>query len=344
MGLTQTQLAERARMSIGALQDLEQGRVGGPHPQSARRLAQVLGMGSSEWASFSVSYRHRIGRDRVAGDGRVDAAIREDQLPSGAAGSGLWVGLLGSFAARRDGRELAAFPAGQCVVLGLLALAGGSPVWLQSLIDALWGEAPPARAASIVHTYVSRLRRALEPDQRTGGTHLPGACRGGYRFVATAAELDLLAWRRLVQDARSAHAAADPEEACRAYEAALGLWRGEPLADVEVLREHPAVVALADEQAAVVLEYADVASATGRHGQVLPHLRALTGREPLDEAGHARLMIALAGSGRQGEALSLYERLRRRLDTELGVPPSYELRGAHARVLSQDIPVRAVPR
>jgi tetratricopeptide (TPR) repeat protein len=167
----------------------------------------------------------------------------------------------------------------------------------------------------------------------------------GYRLRLTEDQLDLLVFRRLVGDARQARAAGAVGQACEAYERALALRRGEPLADIEVLRGHPAIVALADELAATVLEYTDVALSDSNEplDRVLPHLRALAARDRLNEASHARLMITLAAGGRQAEALREYEELRRRLDEQLGVLPGPEVRGAYARVLRQEIPARAEP-
>ena len=216
-------------------------------------------------------------------------------------------------------------PHGQRVVLGLLAVSAGSPVWFDAIADLLWGESPPASAVGIVQTYVSRLRLVLG-----AGVLLREAA--GYRLQVTEDELDLLAFRKAVRDARSA---AEPEAACASYARAFALWRGEPLPDVDVLRDHPAVIALADEFADVVLEYADVAARCGMDEQVLPHLRALVTRRELDEPTWARLMIALAGTGRQAEALAVFKDVRHRLDEELGIPPGPGLREAHARVLRQ---------
>jgi DNA-binding SARP family transcriptional activator/tetratricopeptide (TPR) repeat protein len=219
------------------------------------------------------------------------------------------------------------FPHGQRVVLGLLAVSAGSPVRLDSIVDVLWGDKPPVSAVGIVQTYVSRLRQVL-------GADLLPRDAAGYRLVVTGNELDLLAFREAVKDAQSA---LEPEVACAGYERALGLWRDDPLPDVDVLRGHPVVVALAGEFASAVLEYADAAAACGRHEQVLPRLRALAARDELDEASRSRLMIALAGTGRQAEALTLFEEVRQRLDQELGMPPGPGLREAHAKVLRQDL-------
>jgi DNA-binding SARP family transcriptional activator/tetratricopeptide (TPR) repeat protein len=241
--------------------------------------------------------------------------------------SGLWIGILGPLVVARDGVELPALPPGQRVVLGLLAQAAGAPVQRDAIVDALWGQEPPRSSAEIVQTYISRLRSRL-PD---GLEYLPETDGSGYRLVLAPEQLDLLMFRRLVKRARTA-AVADPGEA---FEQALGLWRGQPLADVSSLQYHPAVSALAAEHTAVVLDYADTGAAGDR---VVPHLQTLITWDPLNEGANARLMIALASADRQADALRAYEQVRRRLDEELGVLPGPALRAAHVRVLRQDIP------
>ena len=256
----------------------------------------------------------------------------------------LWIGVLGPTLIVRGGTEIRALAAAQRAVLGLLALNHGSPVYRDSIIDLLWGQEPPPTATGMVQTYVSRLRSVLDPVGASRA-HLPASDGVGYRLQATADELDLLEFRSTVDGARQARAAGDMNRACRAYERALELWRGEPLADVDLLRGHPAVVEVTDELAATVLEYADFTASGpgGEYDRVLPYLRALTARDRLDEASHARLMIALAGSGRQAEALQEYGELQRRLDEEVGVLPGAAVRKAYAKVLRQEIPVRAEP-
>jgi DNA-binding SARP family transcriptional activator/tetratricopeptide (TPR) repeat protein len=186
-----------------------------------------------------------------------------------------------------------------------------------------------------VQTYVSRLRALLGPAP-DGGPVLVRA-GDGYRLRVAADGIDLQEFRRLTVAARQARAAGDAVAACGAFERALELWRGDPLVDVHLLRDHPAVVALAAERAAVTLEYADLASASGWQDRVVRHLRRQVTWDPLDEAALARLMVALAGSGRQAEALRLYEELARRLDEQLAVAPGAEVRAAHARVLRQEV-------
>jgi tetratricopeptide (TPR) repeat protein len=129
--------------------------------------------------------------------------------------------------------------------------------------------------------------------------------------------------------------------ACHQFEQALELWEGEPLADLDVLAGHQAVADLTALHASVITEYAQIASEAGLAGKVLPHLRALAEREPLNEHAHAHLMVCLAAIGEQARALRVFEDLRRRLDDQLGVRPGPELAGTHLRVLRQEIPVHA---
>jgi DNA-binding SARP family transcriptional activator len=190
-------------------------------------------------------------------------------------------------------------------------------------------------AASIVHTHVSRLRSRFRLD----GDRLISRDSSGYRLDLTAAQLDVLAFRRFAGLARGAE---DARQACTYYEQAMRLWRGDPLADISVLRAHPAAAALMNERIAVALEYADRAACQGRHDMVLPHITTLTTGNPLDERLHAALMIALAGSGRLAQALRVYDDLRRRLGEELGMDPSDQLRNAHQEILRREI-TRAQP-
>ncbi len=155
-------------------------------------------------------------------------------------------------------------------------------------------------------------------------------------------------FRDLAAGAAAARAGGDDVAACDLYELAVGLRRGDPLADVEVLSGHPGVTLLLQQLAGVVLRYAETAWALGQCRRVLPQLQALAAAEPLDEPAHAWLMIVLAGSGQQAAAIYVYEAMRRRLDRELGLYPGDELAEAHLRVLRQDVhagsAARAGPR
>ena len=79
--------------------------------------------------------------------------------------TGLRVGVLGPLRAWRGEAEIGLGPARQRAIFAVLAVHAGRPVPRGELIDAVWGESPPAGVEGSVHTYVSGLRRALEPGR-----------------------------------------------------------------------------------------------------------------------------------------------------------------------------------
>lgn len=225
------------------------------------------------------------------------------------------------------------------VVLGLLAVHPNVRLHRESIVDVLWGSAPPATAVNQVQAHVSRLRRILDPDESLGGVASPLESFGtSYMLHAASGQLDLLTFRDLGERARAARRHGDLPAACGLYEEALGLWRGDPLAELSLLRGNHAVTELARQRTDMIVEYSDAAFDVGLYGRAVPHLRGLAAREPLNEKALALLMIALAHTGQQAAALRAFEELRHRLDDQLGVYPGAELADAHKRVLQQDLP------
>ena len=80
----------------------------------------------------------------------------------------LRVGVLGPVTVWRDGREQAAGQPRQLAVLGVLATRANRVVSRGELIDAVWGDQPPASAEGGIYTYVAGLRRVIEPDRPRG--------------------------------------------------------------------------------------------------------------------------------------------------------------------------------
>lgn len=312
-GWTQRQLAHAAGISVSVVRDLEQGVSSRPRQPVRERLTSALGIVAAPTEPV-----------RASGDG---------------AGGVLRLQVLGPM---RAWRESAAVPLGGArrrAVLGLLAVQDGMVLSQRALCEALWDGEPPPTAAAMIQSHVSRLRAVMDgrSPARTR-QHVLETIGDGYRLRADRIYLDLAESRSLAAQARSALRSGDVAMACGLFEQAVGLWRAEPLADVAVLRSHPAVTGLEREYAGLLVEHAEAAIGLGGHDRVLPRLFALTERAPLNERAHACLMIALAGSGQQAAALEVYERVRRRLDDELGVRPGAPLAEAHARVLRQEIP------
>lgn len=335
-GLSQHGLAETAGVSIGVVRDLEQGRTSRLQERSIVMLARALGLPGPKEEEFVRTLRgarpcRQPFRASANGSGLPPQAV-----------SGFWLRVLGSLQAWRDGTWIELGPPGQRAVLGLLALSPDKLVSREAIIDALWGEHPPITAVSLVQAYVSRLRRILDPG---GGAREPQAmlvsAATGYCLRLRYDELDLLAFRAMTGAAETA-SRSDPARACDLYDEALRLWQGEPLADVRILRSHPALGSLLRQFRATIIDQAQTACGAGLHQRSLAWLEDLIIREPFDEKAHAHLMIALAGSGEQAAALRVYEDLRQRLDEQLGLLPGPELRDAYQRILRQEM--TAAPR
>ena len=131
----------------------------------------------------------------------------------------------------------------------LLVLAAGQPVGLPGLIDAIWGEQPPASAVNVIQTHVKRLRRLLEPSRapRSRSELLP--YRGdGYRLDLPADRIDILLFRRLLRDAADTRSVEPLSEA-------LALWQGQPFADLPQLAGHPKVRSIVAEHRAALSRF-----------------------------------------------------------------------------------------
>ncbi len=138
--------------------------------------------------------------------------------------------ILGPFEVRDDGRAVDVGGPKQRALLAVLLLSANEVVSADVLIDALWGERPPASAAKTLQAHVSRLRRALGQDGSESGRLLT---RGsGYLLRVERGELDADACRLLLEESRDARAEGDLEGAAERVRGALSLWRGSPLADL----------------------------------------------------------------------------------------------------------------
>ena len=332
-GLTQRELAAKAGLSVAALRDIEQSRRGRPRPRTVAALSGALGLGAEQAADLASA----CGDAKTSLDESLTGSA--PTLGRTSSGQGLWLAALGPLEAWHDGMPLSLGPPARRAVLGLLLTEPGVLIHRETIVDALWGEKPPSTAAGLAQAHVSRIRGTLGPLRCSANdSGVIDSVQTAYRLRLSDRELDLLLFRDLAKRAGDAAADGRLAMACDLYEQAVGLWRGEPLADVEMLRGHFKVVLLRQELSRVLLRYATAAFAMSDYQRVLPRLQSLAAAEPLNEPVHARLMIALAGSGYQAAAIRVYEDLRSRLDQELGLYPSGELTDAHVRVLRQDIP------
>ena len=232
--------------------------------------------------------------------------------------------LLGPLTAAVDGTPIELGGQKRRALLAALLLKADGVVTRDDLIDALWGEDPPDTARNTLQVYVSQLRKLLPAD-------LLETTPAGYRLAIDPGAVDVFEFERLTQAGRSALTIGDAAGAAETLRRALDLWRGSPtdLPQFEALRlEELRLTALEDRT--------DAELALGRHVQLVGELERLVAEQPLRERIRGQLMLALYRSGRQADALAVYQRARRTLVEELGIEPGESLRKLERAILEQD--------
>jgi DNA-binding SARP family transcriptional activator/tetratricopeptide (TPR) repeat protein len=251
-------------------------------------------------------------------------------------GAVFWVGVLGPLLVRSDGAEVLVPAPKQRVILAALALRVGQVASYDELAEIIWDGAPPAGARVAIRNYVKRLRQILGPVAgRRIVTRDPG-----YALEAAPDEVDALRFTALCAAAGEAVRGGDLAGLSQTWDVlteALGLWRGNPLADVPSNALITAEVPRLDALRMQAQEWRmDAGLALGRHSELVGELTQLARDHPWRERFHAQLMLALYRCGRQAEALDAYQRTRRMLVDELGVEPGRELRDLQGAILAGD--------
>jgi DNA-binding SARP family transcriptional activator len=241
--------------------------------------------------------------------------------------------ILGPLEALEDGRVLDLGGLRQRAVLALLLLRCDETVTAERLIEDVWAEEPPERAANTLQSYVSRLRRELGRDTITTRP-------GGYALEPGPNELDLHRFERLTDEARSL----PPAGAAERLGEALALWRGPPLSEFAYAPWAQAPIGRLEElKLAAVERLFEAELELGRHGELVADLQTLVAEHPLRERLCELLMQALYRSGRQAEALEAYRVARTTLVEEIGIEPGPALRELETAILRQapELDVRA---
>jgi len=237
------------------------------------------------------------------------------------------IGILGPFEVRTDDGALADLPGARLRgLLIALALEPSHVVSKATLVDWIWGEHPPADAANALQRLVSRLRKALPDGVIEGQTN-------GYRLRAEPNAVDAVRFERLVGEARD-------EDDPRRLREALALWRGTAMQDVGLQDSaafDTAVARLEGLRLTAMEDRVDAEIRVGAGAKLVTELTDLVAAHPLRERLVAALMRALVATGRDTEALLVYERTRETLADELGVSPSPELAALHTAVLRGEL-------
>jgi DNA-binding SARP family transcriptional activator/tetratricopeptide (TPR) repeat protein len=251
----------------------------------------------------------------------------------------MWFGMLGPLLVR-DGESVLGVPAGrQRVLLAALLVRAGAVVPADALAEVMWDGTPPGGAGTTLRSHVMRLRRVLGPAVGARVvTRYPG-----YLIEASDGEVDVLRFRSLTREGGAAARAGQWARAWELLTEGLGLWRGEPLADIpsDLLRREQ-LPGLEELRLQAAEGRMDAGLRLGRHAELVAELQSLTAVDRLRERFHGQLMLALVRCGRQAEALRAYQSVREVLVEELGTEPGAELQELHQRILAAD-PALAAP-
>src|SRR6266576_6763585 len=238
--------------------------------------------------------------------------------------------MLGSFELRTDDGVLADVPGVRLRgLLIALALEPGHAVPKATLVDWIWGERPPSDAANALQRLVSRLRKALPEGLVEGQTD-------GYRLRVEPDAVDAVRFERLVSQARHDE---DPRRV-RLLREALALWRGAAMQGVgleDSAAFDAAVTRLEGLHLTAMEDRFDAEVSLGHGAELVTELTDLVAAHPVRERLVAALMRALVATGRDTEALLVYQRTRETLADTLGVDPSPELSALHVALLRGEL-------
>jgi DNA-binding SARP family transcriptional activator/tetratricopeptide (TPR) repeat protein len=247
--------------------------------------------------------------------------------------------LLGPVEVRAAGRTVYVGPPRQRCVLAALAVDAGRPVQTDTVIERVWGQAPPDGVQHAIYVYVSRIRGLLRAAAgETAAASLARRTRG-YVLDLPSDRIDAHKFRSLVADA-----ATGPDGwRVRNLRLALDLWRGTPLADVPGDWAARTREAWRQQHVEAVAAWAQAELRLANPTAVIAPLTDLVAEQPFAEKLVAILMRALFLTGHRAEALDQYTATRHRLIEQLGVDPGPDLRAAHEAILRGDVSPPAGP-
>ncbi|MCM2410326.1 AfsR/SARP family transcriptional regulator [Streptomyces sp. RKAG290] len=238
-------------------------------------------------------------------------------------------GVLGPLQVRAHGVPVRIGGAKPRAVLATLLLQPSGFVSLDLLTEVLWPGGAPRSAVANVRTYVRALRLRLPPAAVAGLRTEPS----GYSLEIAPGEVDMLLFEQQLTAARAARDRGEDAAALRAYEAALGLWRGGVLQDVpSSVVWDPTITRMEGLRSVAVDECLELRLRLGDYAHLVSGLRSRLTESPLREDLWRMLVYALNDAGRSAEAQFAYAEAERVIAAELGIEPSEPLRAIGAEV------------
>ncbi|MFI1162590.1 AfsR/SARP family transcriptional regulator [Streptomyces sp. NPDC020801] len=245
--------------------------------------------------------------------------------------------VLGSLETRESGQLIRVRGMRQQKLLALLLLNANRVVPVDVLVDELW-EDPPPSARPQVHNAIRDLRRILSGADGTSLVTMDV----GYRLMVPDDAVDARRFVKRVRGAGAAEREGRWADAIGILQSAVDLWRGDAFAGIHCPSVTSAAVKLNEQRLTALEDLMALRLRTGEAASVVGELHALLAEYPLRDSLRGSLMLALFRSGRQADALAVYEEGRRFLAEELGLEPSRHLRTLHAEILA-DAPTARGP-
>jgi DNA-binding SARP family transcriptional activator len=233
----------------------------------------------------------------------------------------LFASFFGSFTLYRGHRRLSLSGSRPVCELGTYLLANaGKSATRDALMDLLWPEVDPARAAHRLHVAVSDLRRIVDAPGVASVIRLQD---DSYQIAAANVATDCELFEQYYQRGRRSLGQGEDDAAAIAFQAALDLYKGEFLADHPYLEwaaqkrahyaeRHLGALTALCERAAVQREF----------GAVEEYARAILAVDNLREQAHRHLMRAHYHLGQRASAMRQYRACAAYLERELGAAPS----------------------
>ena len=222
----------------------------------------------------------------------------------------------------------------QARVLAVLAARSPGAVPRDLVIDALWGERPPASAVNGVQVLLSGLRKVAA---NAGASEtLVAPARGGYRLGETV-DVDAVLLRQAVRSALAAASGRSAAERVRAWDDHRFADRGVPLPELEDVGAYADIRAelSALAQQARTLRWEELLVA-GQAALVVTELVSVLTADPTNERGISVLARAQYLMGRQVDALQTLAAHRSVMASEFGLDPSPAVIELERRILLQD--------
>ncbi|WP_285646601.1 BTAD domain-containing putative transcriptional regulator [Lentzea sp. NBRC 102530] len=218
-------------------------------------------------------------------------------------------------------------------MLSLLAARAEQVVSRNEIIDGLWGDTAPASVDSAIYTYVSSLRRVLEPDRtRRSDPTVLASVGSGYSLRIDRDDIDAHRFETSVDSAYRMEA----NGALTELDRALALWEGEPLDGIACPFADAYRLHLLDLRLAAQQKRAELMLDAGLAEQAVPDLDKLVREHPAREDIRALFMTALYQLDRRDEALATFAQARSHLVEELGIEPGAGLTSLYERIRSDD--------